>query len=161
MTRLCVEGSEPVRNGAGTLCGALSPSYKHHGHEKAHLGCLHKYKSFDTHWERLWVAVLIKCMWASRRRGLIVIVESKHGSIATPQPLKHVLRNPVWLVGDKDASGSPLHFEGSERGRRDVSQLSGTADKDALASGLLPISTYRKDRAIASLELTECQGQIG
>lgn len=35
--------------------------------------------------------MLIKCM---RARGLIVIVESKNGSIATLQPLKHVLRNP-------------------------------------------------------------------
>jgi hypothetical protein len=67
--------------------------------------------------------MLIKCM---RAKGLIVIVESKNGSIATFQPLKHVLRNPMWLIGDKDAGGRPSHFEKS--GRRDVSQLSETAD---------------------------------
>ena len=54
--------------------------------------------------------MLIKCM---RARGLIVIVESKNGSIATLQPLKHVLRNPMWLIGDKDAG--KFAFESSEK----------------------------------------------
>jgi len=64
--------------------------------------------------------MLIKCM---RARGLIVIVESKNGSIATLQPLKHVLRNPMWLIGDKDAGKFAFESSGS-----DVSQLSETAD---------------------------------
>lgn len=69
--------------------------------------------------------MLIKCMRASRRRGLIVIVESKKASVATLQPLKHVLRNPVRLIG---CGWKTVAFESSESGARDVSQLSETAD---------------------------------
>jgi len=91
--------------------------------------------------------MLIKCMRASRRRGLIVIVESKNASVATLQPLTHVLRNPMWLIGNKDVGGRPSHLRVAKLVGETFHNLARQLTK---TNRLLPISTYSKGQAIAS-----------